>query len=285
MKQTSRISLRPFVMTGALALGLVITTLTATAQSTVSQIMFQRSVDTPSPGPNGIVVLKKQGVKQIFSVNVNNLAGSSFAVFYGVANSTNSPVFLISVMNRQGTNDNWVLHYEAVGGAPPQLLVSDLDDLAGIYLFIAQPSDTNSIVNGVLFAQIPPLTKQSAAPRFNARSPLAPPAGAPPNPAEKGAIRAAFIGTRGRSLFSVRATHLSGGGSYTLLLEDPLSSSSFTNIGSLVLSPSSTTGTFERDTAKGETLPFELPTSQDLSGRGIQIRDAFNQLHLEGVIP
>ncbi len=83
----------------------------------------------------------------------------------------------------------------------------------------------------------------------------------------------------------MRATHLSGGGSYTLFLEDPPSSSSFTNIGSLVLSPNTTTGTFGRDTAKGETLPFELSTSQDLSGRGIQIRDAFNQLHLEGVIP
>jgi len=285
MKRTSRISLGPFVIAGALAWGLVIPTLTATAQGTVSQIMFQRSVDSPSPGANGIVLLKKQGAKQIFSVTVNNLPGSSFGVFYGVANNTNSPVFLISVMNRQGANNDWVLHYEAVGGAPPQLPVPDLDDLAGLYLFIAQPSGTNAIVNGVLFTQIPPLTKRSAAPHFNTRSRLALPAGAPPNPAEKGTIQSAFIGTRGRSLFSVRATNLSGGGSYTLLLEDPPSSSSFTNIGSLVLSTDTTTGTFARDTANGETLPFELPTSQDLSGRGIQIRDAFNQLHLEGVVP
>ncbi len=185
MKRTSRISLRPFVITGALAWGLVILTFTATAQSTGSQIMFQRNVDTPSPGPNGIAVLKKQGTKQIFSVTVNNLPGSSFGVFYGVSNvsnTTNTPVFLISVMNRQGTNNTWVLHYEGIGGAPPQLPVADLDDLAGTYLFIAQPSGTNSIVDVILFAQVPPLTKQSAAPHFNAKSPLTVPAGAPPNP-------------------------------------------------------------------------------------------------------
>jgi hypothetical protein len=37
--------------------------------------------------------------------------------------------------------------------------------------------------------------------------------------------------------------------------------------------------------AQGETLPFSSATVGDLSGRAIQIRDAFDEIHLEGVIP
>lgn len=282
-------------MTAAIACLLAIAAVSVKAQTTISTMQFQRSVDTSSssngtsvgsPGASGNVVLEKQGSKQSFSVNIRNLPGDSFAVLYGVDNSTNTPIFLISVMNRQGTNDNWVLHYEADGAAPSQLPVTNLDDFAGLYLFIGNPSATsNTIVNVVLFAQIPPLTTRSAAPYFNAKSPLTVSTNAPPNPAEKGTVKAAFIGKQGRSLFTLQANHLSGGGAYSIFIEDPPSSKIFTNINTLVLSASTTSGSFSRDTAKGETLPLLLPTTQFLSGRGIQIRDAFDQIHLEGVIP
>src|SRR6266446_3316677 len=104
MKQKSHIPLKPFAMTVALLSNLAIGAVSATAQNTSSTMTFQRAIDTPSPGPSGTVVLKKQAATQSFTVNVRNLPGSSYGVFYGVANTTNSPVFLISVMSRAGTN-------------------------------------------------------------------------------------------------------------------------------------------------------------------------------------
>jgi hypothetical protein len=285
MKRNLHASLRPFAVTVALLSSLAIGAVTASAQTSISTMTFQRTIDTPGPGVNGSVVLKKQGAKQSFTVNVRNLPGDSFGVFYGAANATNSPVFLISVMSRSGSNDNWVLHYDAVGSAPPQLPVTNLDDMADLYLFIAQPSDTNSIVDAVLVAQVPALTQNPAAFSFHLKSALTPPLIAPPNPKTKGLITTTFLGKQGRSIFDLHVNHLSGGGAYTIFVEDPPSSSIFTNLGSLELSASTVTGTFHRDTGKGETLPFQSPTEYGLSGRGVQIRDAFDQIHVQGVIP
>ena len=292
MKRKLHVLLRPFVLTMALSSGFAAGARNAPAQDTSSAMTFQREVDTASPGPAGTALLKKQGTKQIFSVAVHDLAGTSYGVFVGPSNDTNTPVFLISAMDGQPATGNWVLNYRAVGGAPPQLGVADLDDLAGSYLFIATPGQTNIsngvtnlFVDAVLFTQITPLTTKASATRYNLKSALTPPPVAPPNPRTKGFVKTTYAGTIGRSVLNIFATRLSGGGAYTIFVQDSPSSQTLTNIGSLVLSPETHTGTFRRDTRKGETLPFESPTVQDLSGRAIEIRDAFGVTHLQGVIP
>lgn len=290
MKRDLHGSLRSFVLMMVLSSRLVAG---ARGADTSSIIDFQRSIDTPGFGPTATALLKKHGTKQIFSVTAQNLGGGSFGVFFGAANDTNTPVFLVAAMDRQGTNDTRVLKYSADGAAPPQLGFADVEDMVGLYLFIASPGRTNIspsgvtnyIVNAVLFAQIPPLTTKADATRFKLKSPLAPPAFAPPNPLTKGYVKSSFIGTQGRSVLNIFASHLSGGGSYTIMVEDPPASMNMTNIGNLVLSPDTRNGTFSRDTRKGETLPLQANTVQDLSGRAIEIRDAFDETHLEGVIP
>lgn len=293
MKQKLDVLLRPVVLTIALSSAFVAGARNAPAQNTSSTMTFQREVDSASPGPFGTAVLKKQGTKQIFSVAVHDLAGSSFGVFVGTSNDTNTPIFLISAMDGQPATGDWVLKYSAVGSAPPQLGVTNLDDLAGLFLFIGTPGQQTNVVNGVtniisgtvLFTQITPLTNNASAVRYNLKSPLTPPAVAPPNPRETGFVKTTYVGSRGRSVLTIFATRLSGGGAYTIFVEDPPSSQTLTNIGNLVLSLETHTGTFRRDTRNGETLPFGSSTVQNLSGRAIEIHDAFGVTHLQGVIP
>jgi len=250
-------------------------------------------------------------------------SNASFAVYFSAANNTNTPVFFIAPLNLLGTNDTWTLKYEGVGAAPAQLGVADLQDLSGLYVVIGNPGPTNivggvtnivgcttnvvdgatnvvgcatnivggvtnSFVNAVLYTQVPAFTTKSEAPRFNRKS-LLTTLSVPPNPIEKGYVRTIFTGSQGRSEFDIYAKNLTGGQSYSIFIEFHIPSPSSTimsNIGSLAISTNNIhTGTYSRDTRRGETLPFSFPTVNDLSGRAIQIRDAFDEIHLEGTIP
>jgi hypothetical protein len=171
--------------------------------------------------------------------------------------------------------------------------VTNLNDLVGQYLLIANPGFTNivngvtnEIVEAVLFTRIPAFTTKAAALHYNRKSPLTTPSVAPPNPKERGWVKTILTGSQGRSVLDLAAFHLSGGGTYSIFIEEPPSSSIMTNIGPLVISTNAPySGRYSRDTRKGETLPFQSPTVLDLSGRAIQIRDAFHEIHLEGTIP
>lgn len=338
MERNRRGSLKPFALTMALLSCVTVGAWGASHQPIMAVGTFQREIDTPSPGASGIAVLEEKGSDQIFSVTVDNLSGlaagtggsggssasnASFAVYLSTANNTSTPVFFVAPLNLLGTNDTWTLKYEAVGAAPAQLGVADLQDLSGLYLIIGNPGPTNivggvtnivgcttnaiggvtnidgcvtnivggvtnSFVNTVLYTQVPAFTTKSEAPRFNRKSPLTT-LSVPPNPIEKGYVRSIFTGSQGRSEFDVSAKNLSGGQSYSIYIEFQIPSPSSTimsNIGSLAISTNDIhTGTYSRDTHKGETLPFGFSTVNDLSGRAIQIRDAFDEIHLEGTIP
>jgi hypothetical protein len=289
----------PFVLVATLLTVLVASNQGASQSSTFAVSTFQASAPATSPGPCGTAVLEEKGSNQIFSVTINNLSGvqngtaGSFGVFVGSANTTSSPIFLIGPLSLQGTNYTWTLKFEAMGAAPAQLGVSNMTDLVGQFLFIANPGYTN-VVNGVtneivysvLFTRIPAFTTKADAPRYHRKSLLTVPFVAPPNPAEEGWVKTIFNGVQGRSVFELSAFHLSGGGTYSIFIEDPPSSSIMTNIGLLVISTNNVhTGSYNIDTRHGETLPLEAPTVRDLSDRAIQIRDAFDEIHLEGTIP
>ena len=342
MKRKPFGSLRTFVLVAALLPGLAASALGASQPAIYATSMFEREVDTPSPGPSGVAVLEEKGSDQIFSVTANNLSGpsggsggasasnASFGVFISTANNTNIPVSLIGPMNLLGTNDTWVLKYKGVGAAPAELGVADLQELSGLYLVIGNPGPTNIVggstniigcvtniidgltnivdcapeidgcvtnidggvtnffANTVLFAQIPPFTTKAEAPHYNLKSALTT-LSIPPNPIEKGYVKTIFTGSTGHSFFDLYAHNLSGGQSYSIFIEYHIPSPSSTimsNIGSLAISTNNLhTGTYSRDTRKGETLPFSSATVSNLSGRAIQIRDEFNEIHLEGTIP
>lgn len=254
---------------------------------------------------------------------VANGGTGNFGVYTSTANNTSTPVFLIEPLNLLGTNNTWVLKYKSVGAAPPQLDVADLQDLSGLYLIIGNPGTTNItggvtnivgcvtnafddvtnvvgcvtnivggvtnyFVNTVLFTQIPEFTTKAGAPHFNRKAPLTT-LSVPPNPIEKGYVKSIYTGSAGHSVFDILADHLEGGQSYSILIEFHIPSPASTimsNIGPLVISTNSIhTGTYTRDTRRGETLPFNSPTVRDLSGRAIQIQDSFGEIHLEGTIP
>jgi hypothetical protein len=299
MRRKSFGLLRPYVLTATLLSGLIGTALSATAPVVSSVSEFQPEEVSTSPGAHGLAVLEKKGSDQIFSVMVSDLTGvsngssGSFGVFVSAANNTNSPISLIGPMGLEGSNNTWVLRYEATGAPPAQLGVSNMDELVGQYLIIANPGFTN-VVNGVtnevveaiLFARMPAFTTRAGALHFNRKSPLTVPSVAPPNPHEKGYVRTIFTASQGRSVFDLTAIHLSGGGTYSVFIEDPPSSSMMTNIGLLMISTNGgQNGTFNADTRVGETLPLQVPAVGDLSGRTIQIRDAFDEIHLQGTIP
>ncbi len=308
MKQKPLGLLGAFALAVALLSIFVASTLGAHQPTIYAVSTFQAEVTTTSPGARGTAVLEEQGSNQIFSVTISNLSGTSngtsgsFGVFVSAANNTNALAYLIGPMSLQGTNNTWVLKYEAVGAAPPQLsdtnrlgqlAVTNLEDLVGRYLLIANPGYTN-VVNGitnevvyaVLFAQIPSFTTKAEAPHYDRKSPLIVPDVDPPNPREKGYVKTIYNSSQGRSVFDLCAIHLSGGGTYSIFIEDPPLSSNMTNIGLLMISTNNGhTGTYNIDTRQGETLPFSSPTATNLSGRIVLIRDAFNEIHLEGRIP
>lgn len=299
MRRESPDLLRLFVLILALSSGFAASTLGASQPTVYAVSTFQAEVSSMSPGARGTAVLEKKGPDQVFSVTVSDLSSvsngtsGSFGVFVSAANDTNTPIFLIGPMSLQGAGNTWALKYEATGAPPAQLGVTNMEELVGQYLLIGNPGYTN-VVNGVtneiiyavLFTKIPPFTTKAKAPHFNRKSRLTVPSVAPPNPHEKGYVKTIYTGSQGRSVFDLTAMHLSGGGTYSVFIEDPPSSSIMTNIGALLISTNAPrTGTFKVDTRVGETLPFSAPTVRDLSGRTIQIKDAFNEIHLEGTIP
>jgi hypothetical protein len=262
---------------------------------------FQSERYSTTPGAFGTAVLEERGSEQIFSVTINNLGGvsngpsGSFGVFLSPANNSNTLAYLVGPMNLQGSNGMWRLQYVGEGAAPAQLAqlgVTNLDDLVGMYLLIANPG-TNVIINGltyetiysVLFTKIPEFTTKSKAPHFNRKSKLTT-ISVPPNPHEKGWIKTVYSGSQGRSFFGLAAYHLSGGGTYTIYIESPPASSNMVVLDDLLISSNNLhTGSYTIDTRKGETLPFNSPTVSDLTNRMIQIRDAFGDVHLQGTIP
>ena len=267
-------------------------------------------------GASGSVVIRRQGAKQSFAVDVRNLAGSNYGVFRGDTFSTNYPTFFIAALNRRGgTNNSWNLEYASTSGAPPQLGVADVTNLADKIIYIATPgttnitgavtnlvgcttnivggvtnlvgcttniigSVTNVIVGAVLWAPIPDFSAHPGKESFKETGALEPPVSAPPSPRSHGSIKVQFVGARGRSVLDMRAK-IPGGHEYTVWMIDGLG---FTNnIGSLALLGAN--GRFIRDTGKGQPLPLQAREISALSSRGVLIFDEFSEVVLEGEIP
>jgi hypothetical protein len=108
------------------------------------------------------------------------------------------------------------------------------------------------------------------------------------SPHAKGTVRISFTGATGRSVLEVRALNLTRGQQYTLYVANT------TNQDTTVMIPVDTMvqnndlgpiATLVRDTQFADPLPQQARDIGDLSGRIVQIRDAFDVVHLQGIMP
>jgi hypothetical protein len=279
-----------------------------------ARAQFQRQVDSPGAGPFGTLTIAKKGSKQSIDVDLRDLPGESFALFIGEQNTFDTDtVFFVASLDKR-TNDHWVLSLDSEDGFAPvqvrQFGFDDVEDLAGLFLFVSNPAGTtnivcdtntivcitndlaqvicstncttNAVVGSVLATQIPVLTNSTSGLNFKGKVDLTEPL-IPPSQGAKGRIFVKFNAKQGRSILKLDASGLPGGQVYSLCISNA-TTAGFTNIAQVT----TTTGSkfsFRRDTKRGEMLPLLSPSVVSLSGTVIQIKDAFNEVHLEGVFP
>jgi len=111
---------------------------------------------------------------------------------------------------------------------------------------------------------------------------------APPSPNATGKVKTHFVGSQGRSIIEVHAKGLIQGQKYTLFIADQM-----TNLDEIVMIPAGDMTTnkagneadFVRDTKFADPLPQQAGNIEELTGRRIEVRDSFFNVHLEGTIP
>jgi hypothetical protein len=151
-------------------------------------------------------------------------------------------------------------------------------------IVIPNPGQTSTVFS-VLWAPLPALTSQPGLLSYHRRSTLVTVSDASPH--ARGTVKISFTGPTGRSVLDVRAVNLTRGQQYTLFIANT------TNQNMTVMIPVDKmtqkdlgpTARFLRDTQFADPLPQQVRDVGDLSGRIIQIRDAFDDVHLQGVIP
>jgi hypothetical protein len=260
--------------------------------------------------PVGTVTLWKQGVKQIFEVDIRNLSSAlnpsnfNWGVYLNLSTVfvTNDLVTLLCQLDRTNAGGHWVARpLPGIGQAPLfEASILDLDELTGRIISIGFPSmdGTNPVIRCVLWAPIPPLVSIPKAASYSRQLLLTRPDVAL-SPKATGNLRYSYLGTTGRSVVDLYVKNLTRGHDYGVWLTltttndaaypgcimDFGPSSCITNIASLKLSESTKNGRYVRDTRRGDSLPLQLNYAGDLSDRLILIVDTAGATHLGGVIP
>ena len=96
-----------------------------------------------------------------------------------------------------------------------------------------------------------------------------------------------FKGTSGESVFDIKATRLEAGQAYHVWVANSTNQNSFLLIdaGTMTTSKFGSSARFLRDTRFGDPLPQQARDAGDLSGNVVEIRDEFDFVHLQGVLP
>jgi len=107
------------------------------------------------------------------------------------------------------------------------------------------------------------------------------------SPHAKGNVNISFSGSSGRSLLTIRATGLTRGQQYTLFVSDRTNQDFYVMlpVDNMTQKDLGSTATFVRDTQFADPLPQQARDIGDLSGREVEIRDAFDVVHLAGIMP
>ncbi|MGA2138557.1 MAG: hypothetical protein ABSH14_06820 [Verrucomicrobiia bacterium] len=290
------------------------------AQSLISRSQLRRTVDPSQRSATGKVVLEvdSKGV-QSMEVDVTGLEPDSFAEFvapfssFGTDCCTYAVAPLGRVNSKKGT---WSRRLTGSGAAPTELVnlgFNNLIDLDGLRTDIAKPGVNNEIiaftnvinaVTNVIFGiPVPtpgvtnivytilwaPLYAPTVNPsaRSYVRKGTMVRTIVPPSPHAKGTMTLRFKGTSGESVFDIKATRLEAGQAYHVWVANSTNQNSFLLIdaGTMTTSKFGSSARFLRDTRFGDPLPQQARDAGDLSGHVVEIRDEFDFVHLQGVLP
>jgi hypothetical protein len=237
---------------------------------------------------------------------------------------TNSPVFVVAPLHRINVNNgSWSQTLTGTGGAPPEfqaLGVANLSDLSGIRsIDIGNPGVTNIIggsnfvncvqtvvsnttiitcttniiggvtnilINAFAWAPIPPIVINPNISSFHRSFAMQRPTN-PPDSHAAGKIQLSYNGTTGRSLLDINLNGLLPGQNYTLWLSDGGSNFS-ANV--FPLNSGGSKGLVRKarlrlDTSLGDSLPIQVSSTADLTGRVFTVRDGTSFIYLTGSLP
>jgi hypothetical protein len=233
---------------------------------------------------SGTVLVEKKGSTQRFVVKAKNIPIPADGLGLFLGNSpvvTNGAVF-VNVLSVTGSNNTWNLDLEnKAGGPPPFLGVSDVNELAGQFVFLADIA-----TNVFLETMITPLVPKPAALSYANRANLLCPVPAPSTKAT-GYIRVKYNGRNGASILKISGHGFAAGNSYCVIYTAADTPESTDCSGGDNLTNGR--GSVEHNTGKGDDLPFGVDygvtTVADLAGLNVFVVDAFGLVHLSGVIP
>jgi hypothetical protein len=141
-------------------------------------------------------------------------------------------------------------------------------------------------VFATLWAPLRPMTTKPNLLSFNLSANLyVPDIIAPPNLDARGTVKTRYVGPQGRSVIEVHTWNMIQGQKYTVFIADqtltnmiPAGDMTFTNkTGDIV--------EYIRDTKYADPLPHQVGNIEELTGRRIEVRDSFYNVHLEGIVP
>jgi len=237
---------------------------------------------------------------------------------------TNTPVVVIAPLPRGNIKlGSWSRTLTGTGGAPIEFQlqgIADLTDLSDVFrIDIGNPGVTNIVggtnfitctvtptngivitvcttnviggatnifVNSFAWAPVPPLVANPAVFSFHKSFTMQ-----QPNPSidtqAHGNVRLSYNGTSGRSKLDISLNGLLPGQHYMLGLSDG-GSNFIANTFSLSAGGSKGQGVVAHlhlDTAVGDPLPLQSPSTADLTGRVFSVRDGTGFIYLFGSVP
>jgi hypothetical protein len=225
---------------------------------------------------------------QQFSVDVfdldQTLVKAGLGVFISEQPYDTNSFYLANVLDGPGTNAHWNIDLKNPNVAPPQLQVTDLNDLVGHYLQIADV-DTNIFLRTV----IPPLVAKKSNQKFQRHIRMSLGANAP-SPYAGGTAKFKLDTARGISVIEVRARNLNSGNSYCQWV------SGSTNVVTKACPDSGAfpvvngTARYKVDTGAGQELYVEalldgVVRLDQIQGNIVKICDSFGVVHLYCQIP
>ena len=258
-------------------------------QGVTSVITLQRVDSSSSTNAWGTVTITQAANLQQFSLTVRNIVPAvpntppgGLALFLSQSPGDTNNFYLVNVLDAAGTNGAWRLELTGTSAAPPQLGVTDVTNLVGRLVEIA-----DAATNVYLETIIPPFAPVPAKLSYNRRVNLVRPSPAP-SPKAEGQIIVKLNGTRGGSSLRVRAKRLRAGDGYCAFLV----SFPGQDTGGCMSQTNSINGTvkFGGDTTHGGQLFLGALSNgvvrvDQLSGLIVEIQDSFGVTHLQGTIP
>jgi hypothetical protein len=233
---------------------------------------------------SGTVLVEKKGNTQSFIVKAKNIPipADGLGVFLGDSPTATNGVVFVNVLSVSGSNNTWNLVLENKdGGAPPFLGVTDVNQLVGKFVFVADIA-----TNVSLSTMITPLVPKPSALSYQNRSNLVR-SDPSPSPKASGSIRVKYRGQNGASVLKVSGRGLAAGNTYCVIYTASDTPESIECSGGDNLTQGR--GSVEHDTGKGADLPFGIDygvtTVADLAGLNVFVVDAFGAVHLSGTIP